>query len=189
MTAPHEIPIPGPAADFAAMLAAQLPMIETERLRLRPPRLIDFDTWAEIACGPAGADLGGPFTRESAFTDFATVVAMWLLRGHGLWTVEPRGGGDPLGFVLIGFEPGDQDPELGYLFRDAAQGQGFAAEAARAARDHGYGPMGLPKLVSYVAPENAGSIRLAERLGARPGDPLGDGTTVWHHPHDRETRQ
>ncbi len=189
MTAPHEIPIPGPAADFAATLAAQLPVIETERLRLRAPRLADFGIWAEIACGPEGAHLGGPFTRETAFTDFAAVVAMWLLRGHGLWTVEQRPGGDPLGFVLIGFEPGDQAPELGYLFRASARGQGYAAEAARAARDHGFGPMGLPELVSYVAPENTRSIRLAERLGARPGNPLKDGTTVWHHTPATEIRQ
>ncbi len=104
MIAPHECPIPGPAADFAATLAAQLPVIETARLRLRAPRLADFDAWAEIFGGPAGPQLGGPFDRDDAFTDFAATCGLWLLRGHGVWTVEPKVGGEVLGFVLIGFE-------------------------------------------------------------------------------------
>ena len=41
--APHEIAIPGPAAHFAATLSGMLPEIETARLRLRAPRLSDFD--------------------------------------------------------------------------------------------------------------------------------------------------
>jgi hypothetical protein len=64
--APHEIAVPGPAADFAARLSAQLPVIETARLRLRAPSLADFDAWAEIFTGPAGPHLGGPFSRDEA---------------------------------------------------------------------------------------------------------------------------
>jgi RimJ/RimL family protein N-acetyltransferase len=180
MTAPHERHISGPAADFASTLAAQLPVIETARLRLRAPRLSDFDAWAEIFCGPAGLHLGGPFTRDDAFTEFAAACGTWLLRGHGLWTVEPRVGGTVLGFVLIGFEPGDQEPELGYLFRPTAEGQGYATEAAAALRDHAFGALGLDRLVSYVALENARSARVAERLGAQlEGD--FDGSQVWVH--------
>lgn len=177
--APHETPISGPAADFAAALTAHLPVLETERLRLRAPRLADFDAWAEILCGPAGPHLGGPFTRDEAFAEFAATAGTWLLRGHGLWTVEPKAGGDPLGFVLIGFEAGDQEPELGWLFRPAAEGHGYAREAAAAARAHAAG-LRLPSLVSYVDPENARSARLAAALGARL-DGNEDGSNVWRH--------
>jgi RimJ/RimL family protein N-acetyltransferase len=180
MTAPHERPFPGPGADFALTLAAQLPVIETTRLRLRAPQLADFDAWAEIFCGPAGPHLGGPFTRDEAFTDFAATCGLWLLRGHGLWAVEPKAGLDVLGFVLIGFEPGDQEPELGYLFRPSAEGQGFATEAAAALRDHAFGDLGLARLVSYIDPENPKSTRVAERLGAVRAQDY-DGTQVWIH--------
>jgi RimJ/RimL family protein N-acetyltransferase len=178
--APHEIAIPGPAATFAATLSGLLPQIETARLRLRAPQLSDFDAWAEIFTGPAGPHLGGPFDRDDAFTEFVATCGLWLLRGHGLWTVEPRAGGDVLGFVLIGFEPGDQEPELGYLFRPSAERQGFATEAARALRDHAFTAMGMDRLVSYIDPENPASIRVAERLGAtRLAD--FDGAQVWVH--------
>jgi RimJ/RimL family protein N-acetyltransferase len=180
MTAPHEISIPGPAADFAASLVAQLPEIETARLRLRAPRLTDFDAWAEIFTGPAGPHLGGPFDRDDAFTEFTATCGLWLLRGHGPWTVEPKAGGAVLGFVLIGFEPGDQEPELGYLFRPSAEGQGYATEAARALRDHAFRFLGMDRLVSYIDPENPRSARVAERLDAtRIAD--FDGAQVWLH--------
>lgn len=178
--APHEIPVPGPAADFAAALSAQLPVIETARLRLRAPLLTDFDAWAEIFCGPAGPHLGGPYTRDEAFAEFATTVGTWLLRGHGLWTVEPKAGGEVLGFALVGFEPGDQEPELGYLLRPAAEGQGYATEAALALRDHAFSRLGMQHLLSYIHPENAGSVRVVQRLGAtRAADH--DDAQVWVH--------
>ena len=175
----HERALPGPAAAFAAALSARLPVLDTPRLRLRAPRLGDFDAWAEIFCGPAGPPLGGPFTRDQAFAEFAAAVGTWLLRGHGPWTVEPRDGGAALGFVLIGFEPGDAEPELGFLFRPAAEGRGYALEAATAARDHAR-RLGLPSLVSYVAPDNRRALRLADRLGARRDGVL-DGAQVWRH--------
>ncbi|MGL4235337.1 GNAT family N-acetyltransferase [Tabrizicola sp.] len=186
---PHERPIPGPAADFGATLAAQLPVIETTRLRLRAPMLTDFDAWAEVLCGPASPHLGGPFDRDDAFTEFAACCGTWLLRGHGPWTVERNTDGEILGFVLIGFEPGDQEPELGYLFRPTAEGRGYATEAATAARNHAFATLGLDRLVSYIAPGNAPSIRVAERLGAvREGEV--DGAQVWvHRPAARPATQ
>lgn len=177
---PHETSLPGPAADFAVTLRAMLPVIETPRLRLRAPVLGDMDAWAEILCSDAGVFMGGPFSRDDAFAEFATSVGLWLLRGHGLWAVDREETAETIGFVLIGFEPGDWEPELGFLFRDHAQGHGYAAEAATAARDHGFTAMRLPSLVSYIAPDNARSIALARRLGAtRDGDV--DSCQVWRH--------
>lgn len=184
MIAPHERPIPGSAAAFANALSAQLPRLETARLVLRAPALTDLEAWHEVLQGPAAPWLGGPFTRDESFAEFATSVGLWLLRGHGLWTVASRKR-ETLGFILLGFEPGDHEPELGFLFRPDAEGQGYAAEAARAARDHAFGALGWQSVVSYIAPDNARSIRLAERLGARR-DPvaeaaLGGGTLVYRH--------
>jgi len=166
MSAPHETPVPGAAADYAAALGARLPVLDSPRLRLRVPVLGDFDLWARIVCGPAGVHLGGPFDRDEAFTDFAASLGLWLLRGHGLWTLTARETGAPLGFVLIGFEPGDHEPELGYLLAPEAEGQGLATEAARLVLDHARA-LGLPSLVSYIDADNVRSAALARRLGAR----------------------
>jgi RimJ/RimL family protein N-acetyltransferase len=192
MTAPHLTPIPGPAADFAALLSARLPRIETARTILRAPMLADAPAWIAIMVPDADGHLGGPHTQAGAFTEFAATVGLWLLRGHGLWTVTDRED-RVLGFVLIGFEPGDQAPELGWLFLPEARGRGYATEAAAAARAHALDTAGLPELVSYIDPANTRSQRLAERLGARRDGRIADAQTgawaeIWRHRPDAETR-
>ena len=94
------------------------------------------------------------------------ITGTWLLRGHGVWTLEDRETRDVLGFVLIGFEPGDREPELGYMLRASAEGRGLAFEACQAVRDYAFGALELPGIVSYVHHGNDRSIRLAKRLGA-----------------------
>ncbi|MEM0948977.1 MAG: GNAT family N-acetyltransferase [Pseudomonadota bacterium] len=167
MTLPHERPTASAeAAALASRIADLIPVIETERCRLRAPQIEDFPAHAEIACSERGLGIGGPMNREAAWADFVQLCATWLLRGHGAWTVEDRTTREVLGFVAIGFEPGDLEPELGYMFRETAEGRGLASEAVAAARDHGFGALHLPTLVSYVDDFNTRSRRLAERLGA-----------------------
>ncbi len=185
MTAPHLIPIPGLAADFAARLRGALPVLQTPRTRLRAPALEDAELWCRILSDDAAGHLGGPFDLDAAFTEFAATVGLWLLRGHGVWTVTDHAGAR-LGFVLVGFEPGDREPELGFLFAAHARGAGLAFEAALAARNWAFGAAGLPGLVSYIAPGNAAPVRLAGRLGARLEGVAGWDTDpepaqIWRH--------
>lgn len=186
MIAPHLHPVSGPAADFGAGLSARLPRLETPRTVLRAPRLADAPAWIAILVPDTEGHLGGPHDEASAFTEFAAAAGLWLLRGHGLWTVADRDESRVLGFVLIGFEPGDRAPELGWLFLPEARGRGLASEAAAAARDHALRVLGLPELVSYVAPTNAASRNPARRLGAvfagLMPDPDPEGAVeVWRH--------
>lgn len=166
MTFACETPSTGAAAAQAARMALTIPSIDTARLHLRAPRIDDFPVYAEITAGPRGVHILDDPTREAAWLDFTQMVATWVLRGHGLWTVQTKADDAVIGFVLLGFEPGDHEPELGYMFREAAEGQGFANEAAIAARDFGFDMLGLPSLVSTIDPDNHRSCRLAERLGA-----------------------
>ncbi|GGH37080.1 Protein N-acetyltransferase, RimJ/RimL family [Cribrihabitans marinus] len=179
-----ETPSTGPAAALAAQLADRIPVLETRRLVLRAPRIVDVDAYAEIAASPRGRHLGCA-TRAAAWYDFSNMVAGWLLRGHGIWTVTARQDGALLGFVLLGFEPGDREPELGFMMTQAGEGHGYAAEAAEATRAYGFEHLNLPSLVSYIDPDNTRSIRLAGRLGAlREGEITEGGETsvVFRHP-------
>lgn len=182
MTFACETPRPGIPAQFALALQGQLPTLATDRLILRSPRVTDFDIYAEIACSDRGQHIGGPMSREAAWFDFSQTVSTWLLHGHGLWTIGH--GPDIAGFVLLGFEPGDQEPELGFMLRESAEGQGIAFEAAQAALDYAFTDLGWTTLVSYIAPENARSIALARRLGALPDgeiDEDGEITLVYRY--------
>ncbi len=173
-----ETPRNGPAAMFALQLQGQLPLLVTERLLLRAPKVEDFEAFASIACTERGTYFGGPMTREDAWADFTQMTATWLLHGHGVWTIGRAG--DIAGFVLLGFEPGDLEPELGFLLLPHAEGDGIGFEAATAARDHAFETLGWRTLVSYIDPENTRAQRLAARLGAAR-DGIVDDAQVWRY--------
>lgn len=158
-----------------------LPRIETERLILRPCLLTDWPATRPIWTSPDRAVcIGGPMNDEEAWLDFNECVAGWLLRGTGPLTITLKGSNNnndtPLGIVLIGVKYKDPQAELGWLFTEAAEGHGYATEAAAALRDWGFGELGRGAFVSYIAADNEASIRVAERLGAWR-DPVG-------HPKD-----
>ena len=178
MIAPLDIRVTGPAATRAAALAAAIPVLETPRTRLRAPHLSDFDALHSIMASERGVAAGGPNSAVETWADMARATATWLLRGHGMWTVETAGG--VAGFVMVSVEPGDLEHELGLLFTAAGEGRGLAEEAATAARHHAWAALRLPSLVSYVRPGNDRAERLMHRLGAdRDGEV--SGMTVWRH--------
>ncbi len=152
-------------AELAARVAGMIPTIETGRLVLRAPQLSDFDTYAQIVSSPRARYLT-VMSREDAWYDFAQMVAIWPLRGHGLWSVTGKADGQLLGFVVLGFEPEDPEPELGFIFTEEGEGHGYAFEAAQAARAFAFEQLGWDTLASFVAKGNMRSQQLAERLGA-----------------------
>ncbi|UWQ22221.1 GNAT family N-acetyltransferase [Jannaschia sp. W003] len=182
MLGPTDIRVTGPAATRAAALAACVPVLDTPRTRLRAPHLTDFGPLHEIMGGARGAYAGGPCKPAETWADFARATATWLLRGHGMWTVEERDTGRVAGFVMISVEPGDLEHELGFLFTEGGEGRGLAEEAAAAARHHAWSVLRLPSLVSYVAVGNDRAERLMHRMGSdRDGLMWDDTVTVWRH--------
>ncbi|MEL6337100.1 MAG: GNAT family N-acetyltransferase [Pseudomonadota bacterium] len=169
----------GAAAAAAVRHRAALPALETPRLRLRVPVMADLPLWTRIFASEEATQFGGPFDAEEAWANFSTYVAGWLLHGHGLWSVERRSDGALIGFVHLGLEWGDAEPELGWMFAPEARGQGYAAEAASAARDFGFDL--LDTFVSCIDQTNAPSARLAARLGAVPDASPYAGVNVWRH--------
>jgi RimJ/RimL family protein N-acetyltransferase len=75
--------------------------------------------------------------------------------------------------------------ELGWVILEGFEGKGYAFEAAKLARAYAFETLKFETLVSYIDPDNARSIRLAEKLGAVRDDkaarPEGDGCLVYRH--------
>jgi RimJ/RimL family protein N-acetyltransferase len=165
MLSPMDIPVTRRGYEQAHFTCATLPVLSTQRLTLRGPTLDDFVVYAGIACSERSKHFGGPMTRETAWVDFAQMCATWVLRGHGLWTVTREN--VPMGFVLIGTEQGDAAHELGFIFTEEGEGQGYASEAARAGLEYARDTLHLPELVSYIGVANNRAIAVAERLGAK----------------------
>lgn len=155
------------AASIAAAFAAAVPEIRTERLILRAPKIADFPAYREVFTSDRARYIGGPFTEKDAFADFCQGVAGWMLRGSGMWTMTLADGDAPIGWVFLWQEMGDPEPELGWVLIEAAEGKGYASEAARAVFPHALALYGSGGFVSYIDAANDRSARLAQALGAR----------------------
>ena len=183
MTLPRCLQPPiGPAAEAAAVHRAALPALETERLVLRAPTVADAPLWIAIWKGPESPE---PVTEEHAWEEFCGYVAGWLLHGHGLSAVERKADGSLIGFVLLGLEWEDPEPEIGWALAPEARGHGYATEAARAVLAQSRALLGPGAVVSYVDVANLASARVAERLGATPESMI-DTTRVWRHGHPQK---
>jgi RimJ/RimL family protein N-acetyltransferase len=154
-------------------------LIETKRLLLRELREDDAPAYAQMCADPevmryVGGEL---LSADDAWRQLAMLVGHWTLRGFGMWAVEDRAG-DFVGRVGLHFPLGWPERELGWALARKHWGQGYALEAAAAVRDHAFRDRQRPRLASFIHPENARSIRLAERLG---GQPQGTADLRGHH--------
>lgn len=143
------------------------PTIDTPRLVLRCPLAGDFDSYRPALMSDRAIHMGGPFDLAAAWKDFCMDVAGWALHGHGALAITDRVKGTFHGMVALTRRPDFPERELGWVLLKTAEGRGIAFEAADALRDFAFGHLGWRTLVSYIAPENARSIALAERLGAK----------------------
>lgn len=142
------------------------PMLETDRLLLRPMTMADWPDYAALMQSDRARYMGGPHDEAAAWGLFCHDVALWPLFGHGSLMIEEKAGGACLGQVGINHGPLFPEKELGWLVYPPAEGKGFAYEAASAFRAWAFETLGLETLVSYIDPDNWRSRKLAERLGA-----------------------
>jgi RimJ/RimL family protein N-acetyltransferase len=144
-----------------------IPVLATERLTLRAPRLGDFEAMAAFLASERSRMMDGPLDRLGAWRVLAASLGHWELRGYGMWAVEETATGAFVGQVGMFHPEGWIAQEVGWWVTAPCEGKGFAHEAALAARRYAYAIAGWREAFSVIHPENARSIRLAERLGAR----------------------
>ncbi len=169
------------------MTTLTIPTIKLPGLTLRPPKRADFEPYAAFLASPSACYMSGPNPAKTTWSWFTNDTASWLLCGFGALSIEVNG--NYAGQVAITKAPHFPEAELGWFLLDAHTGKGHATAAALALRDWAWANTPLTTLVSYIHPQNAPSIRLAERLGAQPDAtaPRPDGETpqdcvVYRHP-------
>ncbi|MEO0380118.1 MAG: GNAT family N-acetyltransferase [Pseudomonadota bacterium] len=144
------------------------PTLTTERLTLRAPQPQDAPAFMQFYSTERSQFTGGPMTPRQAWNFFATELGHWVMNGFGMFTVTRHGDDTALGIVGHWYPHTWPEREVGWvLFDPASEGQGIAYEAAQACLTHAYDTLHWDTIVSYIAPANAASIALAERLGAQ----------------------
>jgi RimJ/RimL family protein N-acetyltransferase len=142
-------------------------VLETERLVLRRPDPGDVDAFVRFYQTDRARYVGGPMTDRAAWRFFGTELGHWQMRGYGMFSLTLKGDDTPLGIVGHWYPLGWPETEIGWVLFDAAnEGRGLAREAAQACISHAWDVLGWETVVSYIDPDNAASVRLAERLGA-----------------------
>jgi len=150
------------------MEVSDIPVLETERLRLRAFRLGDFEGYAAMCGDPEVARyLTTRFDREQAWRHLAFLIGHWVLRGFGMWAVEEKATGAFVGRIGFAEPEGWPGFELAWTLARPFWGRGYATEGARAALAHAFTVLKKDRVVSLIHPENQASLRLAERLGER----------------------
>lgn len=153
------------------------PTLHTERLTLRMPVLGDFEHRAAFYASDRSVWEGGPLSRVQAWRVWASEVGQWPLMGYGPFSVDA--GGAYVGEVGIYHAADYPAPELGWFVVPAAEGRGYAREAAQAVMAWVRRAFGWDTITNIIDPGNARSIALGLRLGgridaARPGIDPGD---------------
>ena len=142
------------------------PVIRTERLILRLPMARDLEAVHAYNASERSRWTGGPRDRAESFRAYASARGLWEFLGFGMFAIQIRGEDAACGLAGPWFPEGWPEHEIGWnLWREDVEGKGIAFEAATAARKWAYDTLGWKTAVSYIHPDNARSLALAERLG------------------------
>ena len=147
------------------------PILETSRLALREMSLGDLDFVAAMLAHPEVMRFYPQlYSREEARAWIERQLGRYARNGHGLWRVEDRATGEPVGQVGLVMQliDGVEEPEIGYLIHRPFWRQGLATEAALGVRAWAFDTLGHERVISLIRPENLPSQGVARKLGMAP---------------------
>jgi RimJ/RimL family protein N-acetyltransferase len=163
------------------------PVVETERLLLRPWRADDIAPNTAMLADPASGRFitadNKPITDAFAgWRNSAIMAGHWALYGIGMFVVEERQTGRFVGRVGPWMPLGWPGFEVGWGIASDFRGKGYAVESARAAIDWSFGTFEIDRIVHCIDRENTASQAVARRLGAAKGheiDLFGHVADLW----------
>jgi len=143
--------------------------LDTPRLFLRPLCTDDLDGLCAIygdveVMRYVGK---GARTRDETRESLLRMVGHWQRHGFGMWAVIEKDENRLIGRCGLCFLDNTLEVELGYTLARAAWGKGLATEAAHACLRHGFGVLGLDRIVAVARPANRASRRVMEKVGMR----------------------
>jgi RimJ/RimL family protein N-acetyltransferase len=150
-----------------------IPVLETERLRLRAHTLADFPTYCTLWADPAVTRyIGGePNTPEESWGRLLRNAGHWSLLGFGSWLVEEKSTSDFVGEVGIFNYKRETDPpltnipEVGWILSPAKHGRGYASEAVLALINWASNRFTSNELACIIDLANTPSLRVASKCG------------------------
>ncbi|HET9557098.1 MAG TPA: GNAT family N-acetyltransferase [Actinomycetota bacterium] len=142
-------------------------VLTTPRLLLRTFRRDDLPLYAALNADPEVARyLGGPLSRQDSDDIAEWAQECYAREGLGLLAVERRRDGAFLGMCGLHHQQSyPDDVEVAWRLAYEHWGRGYATEAATGWLDHGFGTLGLPRVIAITDPPNLRSLAVMRRLG------------------------
>ncbi|KIC14872.1 MULTISPECIES: GNAT family N-acetyltransferase [unclassified Leisingera] len=172
------------------------PVLETERLILRPHGVQDFEAVAALWAEPEVVRFisGTPSAPEESWTRLLRYIGHWQALGYGYWAVTLRESGRFIGEV--GFADYQRSmepplagvPEAGWVLAPEVHGRGMATEAVGCIHEWAAEATDWAETACIFDPAHTVSHRVALKLGYAPaGEALyrGNPTLVMKRPVSR----
>jgi [ribosomal protein S5]-alanine N-acetyltransferase len=150
--------------------AGKKPMLETERLVLRPLSADEVDSLHRISKEPNVRLYlwdNEPVSEATVKDIIAQSDRMLSEEKIGVFGVRMRGREDLLGFCGFVRLEGMQEPELWYELTQKVWGRGIATEAAWACLRYAFEEVDMERVIAGADAPNTASLRVIEKLGMR----------------------
>lgn len=148
-----------------------IPVIETERLRLRPFCLADAAAVqrqvGDYEVARKTANIPHPYEDGMAESWISGHAGAFERGEQVTWAVVERGEGALVGAISLTLSRQHDSGELGYWIGRAHWGRGYGTEAARAAMGYGFDTLQLHRLHARHIATNPASGRIMQKLGMR----------------------
>ena len=146
-------------------------VLETERLLLRRLSPGDAEFILDLLNQPSFlryiGDKGVRNTEEAINYIQTGPVASYEQHGFGLYLVQLKETGAPIGICGLLKRDTLPDVDIGFAFLPAYWSRGYALESAEAVMKYGREKFGLQRIVAITSLNNESSIKLLEKLGMK----------------------
>jgi len=147
------------------------PVLETARLSLRRLSAGDVEFLLELLNeAPFLRNVGDKGVRTADDARRYVLegpVASYERFGFGLYRVDSKESGEPVGICGLLKRDSLEDVDIGFALLERHWSRGYACEAASAVMDFGRTVIGLKRIVAITTPDNHGSIKVLEKIGLR----------------------
>jgi RimJ/RimL family protein N-acetyltransferase len=145
-------------------------ILQTERLRLRPFNLDDWEFIILLLNSEGWLKYIGDRnvkTKEQAHNYLKNgPLKSYELNGFGLWMVETRDG-TPIGMCGLIKRDYLEHPDIGFAFLPEFSSIGYGYEIASAVLVHARNDLSMTTILAITVPNNVKSIGLLEKIGLR----------------------
>ena len=144
-------------------------ILETDRLRLRKLSTDYAEFILRLLNEPSFiqniGDKGVRTIDEACSYILNGPVASYETFGIGLWLVETKVSGTPMGMCGLLKRDALEDVDIGYALVPEFWSRGYALESASAVLSYASKTLGLKRVVAITDPDNQSSIRLLDKMG------------------------